>query len=303
METILLIGKGHLGTFLSGRLKIPSSMHWRDEMSSLTAQELRSKQPTVVVNCAGKTDLKWCEDNPKECFKSNVEAPLAVYRAVREAFPSGTVPYIHLSSGCVWDGPYKPDGKAFSPIDPPSPACFYSWTKAACDALLMAEAAPLQAPPLLILRPRQVYSPLPSPRNMLSKLCLYEKLLQTPNSITSAETIAKTIEIMPLHVRGIWARKYGTSPLVMNVYDRGITSPWDVATWLWKAGCRENWPEVIMKAELDAWHKPKRVDTVLHDSLFEQLIGPPRVHDEMIRVIFDYAKTVIAPSPKVLAES
>jgi dTDP-4-dehydrorhamnose reductase len=277
MKKILLIGKGHLGSYLQSVWKIPTELHWTREMESLDAETLKRLQPEAVVNTAGKTDLRWCEDNANECFRCNVSAPISVYRAVKTAF--GTrVPYIHLSSGCVWDGPYRADGKPFLPNDPAIPACFYAWTKAACDALLMAEATS----PILALRPRQVYSPLASPRNTLTKLNSYPKLLDTPNTMTSADTIARTIEIV---LNSDDPKLFNR---IMNVYELHPSSPFKVGTLLAEAGCRKP-PELLTKSELDTWHKPKRVDAVIEDPYFEALVHPPTVEDELKRNIALYA--------------
>ena len=276
-KRILLIGKGHLGGFLKERWGISPDFHWTREMADLDEATLRKLDPEVVVNTAGKTELRWCEDNAAECFRCNAGAPLYVYRAVKAAFKN-RVPYIHLSSGCVWDGPYRADGKAFQPFDPPTPACFYAWSKAACDAMLRAESSS----PLLILRPRQVYSPLASPRNTLTKLASYPKLLDTPNSMTSAETIARTIDI-PLE-KPCWGR-------ILNVYERGYSSPFEVGTFLAEAGVRKP-PEKLTKSELDSWHKPKRVDAVIEDKFFEDLVQPPTVQEELRRNIALYAKAI-----------
>ncbi|MFH0939318.1 MAG: sugar nucleotide-binding protein [Planctomycetota bacterium] len=279
-KRLLLIGKGHLGSFLKDWWRIPSELHWTREMAELDFAALKKLQPDVVVNTAGKTDLRWCEDHAHECFRCNVSAPIAVYRAVKQALDNQT-PYIHLSSGCVWDGPYRSDGKPFLPNDPPTPACFYAWTKAACDALMLAEAAA----PLLILRPRQVYSPLASSRNTLTKLNSYPKLLDTPNSMTSAATIARTIEIvLESPDRRCWNR-------ILNVYERGYSSPFEVGTFLAQAGCRLL-PEKLAKSDLDSWHRPKRVDAVIEDHFFEELVKPPTVQDELKRNIELYAKAI-----------
>jgi dTDP-4-dehydrorhamnose reductase len=279
-KKVLLVGKGHLGSYLAQLWKIPAELHWTREMMDLDAATLKKLAPEAVINTAGKTDLRWCEDNAAECFRCNVSAPVSVYRAVKQAFGE-KVPYIHLSSGCVWDGPYRPDGKPFQPNDPATPACFYSWTKASCDALLMDEAAA----PLLILRPRQVYSPLASPRNTLTKLNSYPKLLDTPNSMTSADTIAKTIETA-LHAidTRVWNR-------IINVYERGFSSPFEVGSLLAQAGCRKM-PEKLTKNDLDSWHKPKRVDAVIEDKFFEELVAPPTVQDELKRNIALYARAI-----------
>jgi len=277
---ILLIGKGHLGSYLKDLWKIPAELHWTREMADLNADTLKKLQPDAVINTAGKTELRWCEDNASECFRCNVSAPISVYRAVKEAF-NNKIPYIHLSSGCVWDGPYRPDGKPFQPNDPATPACFYAWTKASCDALLMDEAFA----PLLLLRPRQVYSPLASPRNTLTKLNGYPKLLDTANTMTSADTIAKTIEIaLAAPDTRIWNR-------ILNVYERNPSSPFEVGTLLAQAGCRKP-PERMTKSELDSWHKPKRVDAVIEDSFFENLVNPPTVQEELKRNIALYARAL-----------
>lgn len=275
-KRIFLIGKGHLGGFLKALWNIPDEMHWKREMAEIDEAMLERLRPDAVVNTAGKTDLPWCEANPSECFRCNVAAPLGVYRTAK----SLGIRYIHLSSGCVWDGPFRRDGNPFQPDDPPTPACFYAWSKAACDAMLMAEA---DSPLLLILRPRQVYSPEKSPRNTLSKLNGYPKLLDTPNSMTSASTIAKTIETVLNS--GSWRYWYP----IMNVYDKGYSSPFEVGSFLAEAGCRQA-PEILAKSDLDVWHKPKRVDAVIEDLFFEDLVKPPMVQEELKRNIALYAK-------------
>lgn len=278
-QRILLIGKGHLGSHLKQRWGVPDELHWTSEMSDLSSFRLGSLAPDVVVNTAGKTDLTWSENNPSECFRCNVSAPISVYRAIKN---SGLgCAYVHLSSGCVWDGPYRQDGEPFGPYDPPTPACFYAWTKAACDALLMAEES--RAHPLLILRPRQVYSPAVSPRNTLSKLNGYPKLLDTPNSMTSANTIASTIEAAIKPHSAAWGR-------IMNVYEKGTSSPFEVGSLLADAGLRAR-PEKMTKDALDVWHKPKRVDAVIKDEFFEALVRPATVQDELKRNIALYAKS------------
>jgi len=279
-QRVLLIGKGHLGSYLKELWKLPAELHWTREMAEIDAATLKRLNPDVVVNTAGKTDLRWCEDNAAECFRCNVSAPIGVYRAVKTAF-NNKVPYIHLSSGCVWDGPYRPDGKPFQPNDPPTPACFYAWTKAACDSMLMDEATS----PLLLLRPRQVYSPLAAPRNTLTKLNGYPRLLDTANTMTSADTVARTIEIV------LESKDAKVFNRILNVYERGVSSPFEVGTFLAEAGCRKP-PEKLTKSDLDTWHKPKRVDAVIEDKFFEELVKPPAVQDELKRNIKLYARAI-----------
>ena len=65
---------------------------------------------------------------------------------------------------------------------------------------------------------------------------------------------------------------------VFNVYDRGVTTPYQIGVMLAEAGLREK-PTRIEKTELDTWHKPRRVDTVIHDRRFEERAKPRDVAD------------------------
>lgn len=267
---ILIVGKGHLGTFLVDHF-VKSNIvttQWPLKIEDLTsslpkmAEELAGNCIDFVINAGGKTDLPWCEANPHEAFQANVIAPLMLARACRVVGAR----FIHLGSGCVWDGPYNPDGKPFVPTFPVTPACFYSWTKAACDAMLLTESSD----DVWILRPRQVFSHAHSPRNTLFKLMGYKSLLDTPNSMTSAAIIATTIE----HILA-----YG-GPEIINVYNHGASTPYRIGQMLAAAGLREP-PELLTKDQLDGFHKPKRVDTVLYDHWFEEHIVVPPVEDAL----------------------
>jgi dTDP-4-dehydrorhamnose reductase len=258
---------------LKESLGILDELYYIDELADL---DVRKYSPDVVINTAGKTELKWCEDNAIETFRCNVIEPLRIWREIKKS-----ALFINLSSGCVWDGPLDENGEPFKPTTPPNPACFYAWTKAACDSMMLRECGNGQ---LCILRPRQVYSPLERSRNTLMKLRSYKKLIDTPNSMTSAETIAKTIR---LSIRRPALFKCGR---ILNVYDVGVTSPYKVGVLLAKENLRDM-PELMTKDELDVTLKPKRVDVIVHDDWFENFVKPPKVDDELCRV----AKQLVLP--------
>jgi len=223
-------------------------------------------QTQVVINAAGKTDLAWCEANPREAFRSNVQGALHAARAARRVGAT----FIHFSSGCVWDGPYHESGRGFLPTDPVSPAAFYTWTKATADALIQREF-----PEAHILRPRQVFSGSQNPRNTLQKFLRYEALLDTPNSMTSSYTIVRAVKALihkPYPGR-IW-----------NLYDRGNVTPFEVGQYLHRQGLRQV-PQKLSKAELDAFHKPKRVDTVLEDPVAEAYFKPYQIAETLSRAV------------------
>lgn len=271
MKTVLVVGRGQIGTALTENLRLSHSVVWWDkDLQHINDAILGEYSVDAVVNTAGKTDLTWCEDNAREAFRCNVEGPASLLRVCQQA----KVPLIHFSSGCIWDGPYN-DGREFVPSDPPSPASYYAWTKAACDAFLLQHGRV----GLNILRPRQVFSAQNSPRNTLVKLLRYDRLINTPNSMTSMETILKTTRF--LLDNPVWSG-------VWNVYDKGVSSPFAVGLMLAKAGLR-NEPTELTKKELDSWHRPKRVDTVLYDAQFEECISPRPLATTLGDTIYELA--------------
>lgn len=267
IKRILVIGKGHVGSYLSSKLEGSIVTHWKDRMEDISKDVFKELMPSVVINAAGKTDLGWCDSNPLEAWHNNVVAPLKLFERWKEAVPTGLGSvFFHVSSGCVWNGPYSENGFPFSPSDPENPACFYAWTKASCDAFLLRRASNRR---LAILRPRQIISSIPDPRNTLIKIMKYEALIDTPNSVTSIQTIESAINILSLS----WVKDMNGGR-VFNVYDSGVISPFKIGMMLYQFGLRDAPPHRISKEELDSWHKPKRVDTVLTDPLFEVLVHP-----------------------------
>ena len=276
---IIIIGRGQVGTALRDALSENEIHHWLKDIDDLSALEISEIKPDAIINAAGKSDLKWCEENPRETFRCNIEAPVRLFQRITSVNSSTTHPirFLHFSSGCIWDGPYDEHGKPFTPNHPARPAAYYSWTKAACDALLLGEDPRNVA----ILRPRQVYSLQHSPRNTISKLSSYARLVTTPNSMSSMDVIIKTIRHCLSSMTdwsGIW-----------NIYDKGITTPFEVGKMLAEAGLREM-PVPIEKSELDTFHKPKRVDTVLYDERFERLIKPEPFEVVMKRTIEEFKR-------------
>jgi hypothetical protein len=78
--------------------------------------------------------------------------------------------------------------------------------------------------------------------------------------------------------------KMSITSRIINVYDKGITSPYEVGVMLAEAGLRDM-PEKLEKSTLNEWHKPKRVDAVIKDSFFELMVEPPPVQCELKRNI------------------
>ncbi|MDP4199380.1 MAG: sugar nucleotide-binding protein [Bacteroidota bacterium] len=273
MQKLLILGRGQIGSALAQALSEFEIHVWPNDIDELSQEAIETIAPEAIINAAGKTDLAWCEANANEAVRSNMEAPIRLYERIlaHNRDRSDRIRFIQFSSGCVWDGPYNDRGEPFGPYDPPTPACLYSWTKAAADAMLLS----IDANQVAVLRARQVYSSASDARNTLVKLSRYPRLIDTPNSMTSMTTIEKMVRhvLMNEDWAGIW-----------NVYDRGVVTPFEVGEMLFEAGLCSR-PGHLSKEELDQFHHPKRVDVVLFDARFEAVVNPPKAHDELERAI------------------
>ena len=173
---MLIFGKGYVAhKFLDyfGDDALISDV--RIEDYSKVKAELESKKPDVVVNCAGKTgrpNVDWCEDNKMATISSNVVAPIILARVCEEL----ETYMVHIGSGCVYEG-YN-DGKGFHEDDEPNfEGSFYSKTKKWSEELLKEF-------PILQLRLRMPLDGIPGPRNFITKITKYAKVISVPNSIS-----------------------------------------------------------------------------------------------------------------------
>ena len=270
METkdILITGaRGHLGCYLSSE----STFDYIGSLDSLTTDVLSQLKPKVIVNCAAKTDMIWCESNREECFYNNVKAPVALFKRVRHVLGQTAV-FIQISSGCIWDGPFTKYGWPFSPNVFAEPQCVYTESKVACERALFEEKyKEINVPGLVVLRPRLIFSDSHSSRNLLCKLLKYENLIDDYNSFTSCETIKKAVGWYVLDAKS--GQSCSTIAKTHNIYDIGVSTPYSIAVKLHMAGLR-TMPKKLDKSGLDAWHKPKRVNVIMQDEEFESKINP-----------------------------
>jgi dTDP-4-dehydrorhamnose reductase len=194
----LLGGSGYVGQAyqaLLSRKGIPFRNLRRAEVdytipSVLKAALLKDK-PTFLINAAGytgKPNVDACELDKAECLFGNAVLPGRIAQACREA----NIPWGHVSSGCIYNGS-RSDGKGFTENDTPNfsfrngPCSFYSGTKALGEEVLANETN------VYIWRLRIPYDNIDNPRNYLTKLMRYARLLEATNSISELnEFVAAT---------------------------------------------------------------------------------------------------------------
>jgi len=191
----LLGGSGYVGqayqALLSGK-GVPFRNLRRADLDYTDAGILRDAlnrdRPDFLINAAGytgKPNVDACELHKSECLFGNAVLPGTVARACAEA----GVPWGHVSSGCIYNGA-RPDGGGFTETDAPNftfragPCSFYSGTKALGEEVLADQ------PGVYIWRLRIPFDSRDNPRNYLTKLMRYDRLLEATNSISQLHEFA-----------------------------------------------------------------------------------------------------------------
>lgn len=194
----LLGGSGYVGqayqTLLT-RKNIPFRNLRRVEVdytdiATLTAA-LQADKPEFLINAAGytgKPNVDACENDKAECLFGNAVLPGRIAAACHAA----GVPWGHVSSGCIYTGS-RPDGTGFTEDDVPNfsfrtnNCSFYSGTKALGEETLAGESN------VYLWRLRIPFDHRESPRNYITKMVRYDRLLDAANSISELhEFVAAT---------------------------------------------------------------------------------------------------------------
>ncbi|THW84464.1 NAD(P)-binding protein [Aureobasidium pullulans] len=171
---------GHLEALLKDQGKSVHTTTVRMENREAVIEELERIKPTHVLNCAGCTgrpNVDWCEDNKAATIRSNVIGTLNLADACEQRG-------IHISvfaTGCIYayDDAHPIGGPGFLETDPANfSGSFYSATKSRVEEIMMNYSN------VLCLRLRMPVSDDLHPRNFVTKITKYERVVDVPNSNT-----------------------------------------------------------------------------------------------------------------------
>jgi dTDP-4-dehydrorhamnose reductase len=185
----LIFGAGFLGERLATSLPGASLARGVDICDEReVATTLEARRPRSVINAAGKTgrpNVDWCEEHPLETARSNVVGALAL-AGVCANFGMHLV---HLASGCVFYGP-SPTPGGWREDDFANPSSFYSRTKYAADLVLS------RLPGVAVVRLRMPIDSVPGPRNLITKLAGYARVVDVENSVTIVDDLVEVIRVV-----------------------------------------------------------------------------------------------------------
>lgn len=141
----------------------------------------------IIINCAGftgKPNVDQGELKKAECIEGNILVPIKLEHLAK----INKVPLVHISSGCIYTG--NNNGKGFSEEDLPNfsfehnNCSFYSGTKALVEKHLDLSSS-------YIFRLRIPFDSYASPRNYITKLLTYPKLVNVENSFSHREDFVR----------------------------------------------------------------------------------------------------------------
>ncbi|MDR1192286.1 MAG: sugar nucleotide-binding protein [Verrucomicrobiales bacterium] len=205
-KIILLGGTGYVGQAFQ-RLLTVSGVEFqnvsRSEVDYTRVEQLSSllaaARPDFLINCAGytgKPNVDACELHKPETLMGNSVLP----GIIRQACEENSVVWGHVSSGCIYTG-RRADGGGFIETDEPNfcfrrpPCSFYSGSKALGEEVLA------DADRCYLWRLRIPFSEVNSPRNYLTKVMTYQKLLEAENSMSQLDEFVRACwETMALRV-------------------------------------------------------------------------------------------------------
>jgi len=207
----------------------------RLEERSQLLEDIRNVKPTHVFNAAGVTgrpNVDWCETHKQDTIRTNVVGTLNLADVCRE---QGLL-MINYATGCIFEYNAKhPEGSGigFKEEDTPNfTGSFYSKTKAMVSSLLsfllswdflllLHNAWKLTSLLLIVVQVEEllkdydnvctlrvrmpISSDLSNPRNFITKIARYDKVVNIPNSMTILdELLPISIEMAKRDCRGIW---------------------------------------------------------------------------------------------------
>eukprot|EP00897_Mesotaenium_endlicherianum_P003914 jgi/Mesen1/3550/ME000199S02701 len=175
----------------------------RLESRTAVEADIANVKPTHVFNAAGVTgrpNVDWCETHQIETLRANVLGVLTLADVTR----LHNLPVINYATGCIFEyDAAHPEGSGIGFKEEDKPNFFgsyYSRTKAMVEEMLA------QYENVAILRVRMpITSDLSNPRNFVTKISRYQKVVNIPNSMTILdELLPISIEMGKRKLSGIW---------------------------------------------------------------------------------------------------
>ncbi|KPK98559.1 MAG: hypothetical protein AMJ95_03445 [Omnitrophica WOR_2 bacterium SM23_72] len=218
---ILVLGKGFIGTKLQEAFQCPLSAKFIQSFKDVQG-EINKYRPKILINCIGHTggrNVDDCERDKDKTLFANTYVPLLL----GEVALRNRIKLVHISSGCIYHFNYAKTSPIIEEEIPDFLDLYYSRTKIYAENGLKALFKDCD---ILILRIRIPLDNRPHPRNILTKLTNFKKVIDLPNSLTYIPDFIKALKhLLRIDARGIYhvVNKGGLRyPDLLDVYKKYV---------------------------------------------------------------------------------
>ena len=276
MKFLLYGGKGWIGGIMVEMLRKDGHEVFisqaRLEEREKILKEIEEIKPDRIINCAGKTgrpNVDWCEEHKQETIRSNV---IGTINLVDCAFLHN-IHVTNLATGCIYE--YDEQHPMYSGIgfkeedEPNFKGSFYSYTKGLTEKIL------INYPNLLNLRLRMPISDDLNPRNFITKIIHYNKVVNIPNSMSVLHDLLPTAIDMSIN----------KTTGILNFVNPGVISHNEILD-LYKQYIDPNFTYVNFTLEeqsqiLKAGRSNNQLDTTKFHKLYPNV---PNIKDSVVEV-------------------
>ena len=197
---ILILGKGFIGERLQEEFRCNISDKKIYSFKE-AEEEVKKYNPKILVNCighTGKTNIDDCElDKDKSLFANTFVPIILAEVAIREK-----IKLVHISSGCIYHFNHSKDKPIEEEKTPNYFNLFYSRTKIYAERAIEVLADKFD---ILITKLRIPLDVRPHPKNLLTKLLNYERIVDIPNSVTYIPDFIEALKhLIKINARGIY---------------------------------------------------------------------------------------------------
>lgn len=183
---------------------------------------MKTHKPHILINCVGyvgENNVDDCEKDIEKCLQANTFLPIWL----GEIAFRNPVKVVHISSGCMFHYDYERQHPITEELPPDYYKLFYSRTKIYSESVLNPLSLRCN---ILIVRIRIPLDIYPHPRNILTKLIKYQKVIDIPNSITYIPDFIKALKhLLEIDARGVFnaVSKGGLRyPKLLDIYCKHV---------------------------------------------------------------------------------
>jgi dTDP-4-dehydrorhamnose reductase len=222
-QKIVVLGDGYIGSKIAEAFKCTVTSHRITSFTDCQAV-IAACKPRILINCVGYTgarNVDDCELKKDETLLANSFVPIML----AEACLRQGVRLVHISSGCMYEYDYSKQRPISETRVPDYYNLFYTRSKVYAERCLEYLD---RRYPILTVRIRIPLDNRPLPKNILSKLIRYRKVIDVANSVTYVPDFIKALRhLIAIKATGIYnVVNKGTLryPSLMEVYRKRVPS-------------------------------------------------------------------------------